>query len=247
MGGMNDVTYGNASRFAAVPAGEYKFYAMGTNRREAGPMPVTLERGEDMTVVINGVSGDIALMPFKHENGGPEAGQAKVSFLHAAKSLPAVDVLIDGKRYRGGVKYGVGTDYRVLAPGRHTMQISYSRNAGTKTSVVEVRPASTPTPAPTATPMVTTDASGNTITTTTTETEVSGTQTERVEVKIPQYQDVSLTQELDLAPGKVYSVIVFQDENKLPKLRLLEDLFAAELKNVPGSNAGEAADNATSR
>jgi hypothetical protein len=67
-----------------------------------------------------------------------------------------------------------------------------------------------------------------------------------MEIRVPQYENVTLTQQLDLAAGKVYSVIVFQDEAKLPKLRLLEDKFAAELKNAPGSNSGDGADNAVS-
>jgi hypothetical protein len=255
---LRGTTYGNASSFAALSPGRYRIYAYGTDgKSKAGPMPVTLEEGEDMTVVINGVPGDVALLPFKHKNGGPQAGQAKVAFMHAAKSLPAVDVLIDNNRYRGGVKYGVATDYRVLGAGRHTMQVTYRKtlpslvfrdiNAVPPEMRARIKlPTPTPEPTPTAIPAPGETAALNSVSPpVTTETEVVETQTKTVEIRVPQYENVTLTQQLDLAAGKVYSVIVFQDEAKLPRLRLLEDEFAAELKNAPGSNSGDNAGNAT--
>jgi hypothetical protein len=197
--------YGNACDFVAVEPGKLKITAMGANGKSiAGPMPVTLERGEDITVVVNGVQGDIALLPFKHKNGGPEKGQAKVAFMHAAKALPGVDVLIDDARYRGDVDYGVATDYKILNTGRHAMQIQYSKT-------LPVTPAPTPILPP--------------------GTKVIAT------VPAPKPQaTITLTQELDLGPDKVYSVIVFHDAAKLPKLRLLEDKFAATLQSAPDAN-----------
>lgn len=198
--------YGNACDFVAVEPGKLKITAMGANGKSiAGPMPIELERGEDMTVVVNGVPGDTALLPFKHKNGGPEKGQAKVAFMHAAKALPAVDVLINNDRYRGDVDYGVATDYKILNTGRHAMQIQYSKSLPT-----------TPAPTPILLPG----------------TKVIAT------IPAPKPQaSITLTQELDLGPDKVYSVIVFQDAAKLPKLRLLEDKFAATLQRAPESGA----------
>jgi hypothetical protein len=240
---LSGTTFGNASAFVALAPNRYRIYAYGTDgKSKAGPMPVTLEEGEDMTVVVNGVSGDVAMLPFKHKNGGPQAGQAKVAFMHAAKSLPAVDVIIDSNRYRGGVKYGVATDYRVLDPGRHTMQVKYRKtlpplvyrdinavppDIRAKLTLPTPTPEPTPTPVPTPADAGALNAASPPVTT---ETEVVETRTKTVEIKVPQYEDVTLTQQLDLAAGQVYSVIVFQDEAKLPKLRLLEDKFAAELK-----------------
>lgn len=256
---LSSTTFGNASNFVVLTPNRYRIYAYGADgKSKAGPMPVTLEKGEDMTVVINGVSGDVVLLPFKHKNGGPQAGQAKVAFMHGAKSLPAVDVLINSQRYRGGVKYGVATDYRVLAPGRHTMQITYRKTLPplvyrdidavppeirAKIKLPTPTPEPTPTPVPTPVEMGALNATSPPVTT---ETEVVETRTKSVEIKVPQYEDVTLTQQLDLAAGKVYSVIVFQDEAKLPKLRLLEDKFASELQNAPGSNS-DGADNAASQ
>lgn len=215
---INNITFESASDFVALSEGKYKFYVEGSDgKSKAGPMPVFLDSGEDMTIVANGVPGDIALLPFKHKNGGAQAGQAKVAFLHAAKSLPGVDVLIDGKSYRRDIKYGIATDYKTLPPGRHTMQISYRRNAESKTVIIEQ---SAPTPA-----VAENSLSENIVTPA--ETPIS------TEVRIPQKQTVSLAQPLDLSAGKVYSVVVFQDASDLPKLRLLEDKFAAELKSAP--------------
>jgi hypothetical protein len=206
--------FGNASPFVAVEEGKKQIVAIGAgNTKVAGPMPVTLDAGEDLSVIVSGVPGDVALLPFKHKNGGPVAGKAKVAFLHAAKNLPAVDVFINGKRYRGGVNYGVATDYRELGPGRHTMQIRYVESL----PVVKVTPIPTPTMAP---------VQGDPL------AEIPPPSTPAPIVVKPR-RSVTLTQQLDLQAGKVYSVIVFYDAQKLPKLRLLEDFFAAELKQVP--------------
>jgi hypothetical protein len=156
------------------------------------------------------------------------------------------------------VKYGVATDYRVLASGRHTMQITYRKTLppliyrDINAVPPEVRAKiklPTPTPEPTPTP-ISTPAESEAFNTASppvaTETEVVETKTKTVKIKVPQYEDVTLTQQLDLAAGKVYSVNVFQDKAKLPKLRLLEDKFAAELKNARGSDSGDGANNTVS-
>ena len=121
----------SASSFVAVtPEKNLKITAIGTgNNVVSGPMPVDLKAGEDLTVVVNGVSGDVALLPLKSDSGGPDATQAKLSILHAAKGLNALKVEIDGKPFRGDVDYGEDTDYKTLAPGQHQLQISYSRQA----------------------------------------------------------------------------------------------------------------------
>ena len=130
----------NASSFVAItPEKNLKITAIGTgNNVVSGPMPVDLEAGEDLTVVVNGVSGDVALLPLKTDSGGPDAEKAKLSILHAAKGLNALKVEIDGKPFRGDVDYGEDTDYKTLAPGTHKLQITYSRQA-----------AATPMPTPT--------------------------------------------------------------------------------------------------
>ena len=118
-----------ASSFVAVtPEKNLKITAIGTgNNVVSGPMPVELKAGEDLTVVVNGVSGDVALLPLKSESGGPDADGAKLSILHAAKGLNALKIEIDGKPFRGDVDYGEDTDYKTLAPGSHTLKISYSQ------------------------------------------------------------------------------------------------------------------------
>jgi hypothetical protein len=203
---VNGITFGNASSFVEVPLKNPKgtkinFSAFGEgNTKLAGPMPLTLDSGEDLTVVVNGVPGDIVLLPFKHKNHGSQAGKAKIAFVHAAKGLPPVDILVDGKSFRKGVKYAVASDYVTLEPGRHTMQVNY---------VESKTPISVPTPilAPDVTPPP--------------------------PMSIKPRQSVQLTQDMDLAAGQVYTVIVFYDAERLPKLRLLEDRFVPTLKNAP--------------
>ncbi|HEX8835227.1 MAG TPA: DUF4397 domain-containing protein [Abditibacteriaceae bacterium] len=204
------VTYGNASGFAGVANEKIKVYAIGSDGKNlAGPMPVDLDKGEDLTVVVNGVPGDVALLPYKHHNRGAEKGKAKVAFMHAAKALPAVEVRIDGERYRGDVDYGEDTDYRVLTPGRHEMQVIYEKS-------LPVTPAPTPIPVPGA-------------------TVIPGA------TPAAPKERISLTQQLDLVAGKVYSVVVFHDSARLPKLRLLEDKFVPTLTRAPDGAAPKTA------
>lgn len=146
-------TFGNATPFVEVALKENKgtklhISAFGEgNTKVAGPMPVTLSGGEDLSVVVNGVPGDVVLMPFKHKNHGSAVGKAKIAFLHAAKGLPPVDITVDGKSFRKGVKYAVATDYETFAPGRHTMKVDYTESL----APVEAATPETPldaTPAP---------------------------------------------------------------------------------------------------
>lgn len=192
----------NASAFIAVtPSENLKITALGSaNNVVSGPMPVALEAGEDLTVVVNGVSGDVALLPLKSESGGPDADGAKLSILHAAKGLNAVKVEIDDKPFRGDVDYGEDTDYKKLAPGSHTLKISYSRQS-----------AATPMPTPTLLPR-----------------QISPQPT-----PLQAREQITLTAPLDVAAGKVYSAIVYYNEQKLPQLKVLEDRFADTLQNAP--------------
>jgi len=203
------LTYGNATPFAGLKEAKVKIEAFGGDgKKVAGPMPVTLDKGEDLTVFVTGVPGDVALLPFKPKNHGPQAGKSKVAFVHAAKALPAMDVKIDGKSFRHGIKYGIATVYTVLSPGRHLMQVEYDKSL--PPTVIEVEQ---PT-------IITEDEVGNV---------VAVEQPTPIQTVIPRAAIVTLKQEMDLMADKVYSVVVFHDEKKLPKLRLLEDKFADEL------------------
>lgn len=135
--------FGNASSFVAIePGKKVKITALAASGAKlSGPMPVDLKSGDDLTVVVNGVPGDVALLPFKGESGGPATGKAKISFAHAAKELGEIEASIDGQKYRGGVDYGEGTEYKTLPPGQHTLSISYTRPSG-----------ATPAPTPTLVP-----------------------------------------------------------------------------------------------
>lgn len=203
---VKDVTFGNASAFVEEKlqdpkSTKLKISAFGEgNTKVSGPMPVTVNGGEDLSVVVNGVPGDIEMLPFKHKNHGSAPGKAKVAFLHAAKGLPGVDITIDGKSFRKNVKYGVATDYETFAPGRHEMKVDY-----TETTSAEKVP--TPIPQPGTAPMP--------------------------EVMVKQRQKVTLTQDMDLVEGQVYSITVYYDEKHLPRLTLAQDKFVPTLKNAP--------------
>jgi hypothetical protein len=197
--GIKEVAKSTTLNIEAVEAGNVKV---------AGPMAVKLEPGEDLTVFATGVPGDVALLPFKPRNFGVQRGQAKVAFIHAAKALPAVEIRVDGKRFRRSVKYGVASSYTVLAPGRHLMEIAYDKSL--PPTVVQVEQ---PT-------VITQDEMGNVL---------DVKQPPPTTTVIPQKAMVTLKQEMDLMANKVYEVVLFHGPNKVPHLRLLEDRFADDL------------------
>jgi hypothetical protein len=207
-----NLTYGNATPFEGIKEAKVDISAFGGDgKKVAGPMPVSLDKGEDLTVFVTGVPGDVALIPYKPKNYGSAPGKAKVAFIHAAKALPRMDVKIDGKSFRRNVKYGVATTYMTLAPGRHVMQVEYDKSL--PPTVIEVEQ---PT-------ILTEDEVGNV---------VAVEQPTPMQTVIPRAAIVSLKQEMDLMPGKVYELVAFHDEKKLPKLRLLEDRFVDTLSKA---------------
>jgi hypothetical protein len=201
--------YGDATPFAGIHAEKVKFSAFGSDgKKVAGPMALSLDGGEDVTVLVTGVPGDVVLLPWKHKNRGPEKGKAKLAFVHSAKALPAIDMKIDGQSFRRNVKFGIATDYTVLSPGRHQIQVTYDKSAAPQIVEVE-QPA-----------VITQDSTGNIL---------SVEQPTPIQTAIPRSQTVTLTQDVDLAAGKVYSLAVFTGAAKLPKVRLMEDKFVPEV------------------
>jgi hypothetical protein len=213
---LSSTNYGDASTFSGVRARNVKISAFGSDgKKVAGPMSLSLDGGEDVTVLVTGIPGDIVLLPWKHKNRGPVAGKAKIAFVHSAKQLPATEIRIDEKSFRRNVKFGVATDYTTLSPGRHRVQVLYNRSLAPQ--IVEVEQ---PT-------VVTEDAAGNVV-------DVSKAAPTRTAV--PRSEFVTLTEEVDLAAGKVYSLAVFAGANQAPKVRLMEDRFAPEIANAPSAD-----------
>ncbi len=208
--------YGDATPFAGIHAEKVKISAFGGDgKKVAGPMPLQLSGGEDVTILVTGIPGDIVLLPWKHKNRGPEMGKAKIAFVHSAKALPAMDVKIDGASFRRGVKFGIATDYTILSPGKHQIQVSYDKS---------LAPQIVTTEQPT---VITKDETGNVL---------SVEQPTPIASEIKRSQIVTLTQDVDLGAGKVYSLAVFTGAEKLPKVRLMEDKFVPE--TVRAQSAG---------
>lgn len=203
------VEYGNVTSFEGVYEERIKVSAFGGDGKKiAGPMSLSLDKGEDVTVLVTGVPGDVVLLPWKHKNGGPEKGKAKIAFVHSAKALPPVDLRLDGKSFRREVKFGIATDYTTLPAGEHQIQVLYDRSLAPEITEVEQ-------------PMVVTkDVAGNVL---------SVEQPTPVQQVVPRKQIVTLTQDISLEPGKVYSVAVFHDGAQIPKIRLMEDKFVPDV------------------
>ncbi len=201
-------SYGDASPFAGIHSERVKISAFGSDgKKVAGPMALSLDGGEDVTILVTGVPGNIVLLPWNHKNRGPEKGKAKIGFVHSAKQLPAVDVKIDGKSFRRNVKFGIATDYTTLSPGQHQIQVTYDKSLAPEIVSVE-QPA-----------VVTKDTEGNVL---------AVEQPTPVVTAVPRSQIVTLTQNVDLAAGKVYSLAVFAGAAQMPKVRLMEDKFVPE-------------------
>lgn len=210
------LTYGNGAPFVGVHDERVKIAAFGGDgKRVAGPVPIRLKGGEDLTVLVTGVPGDEVLLPWKHKNHGPVAGKAKVALVHAAKALPAVDIAIDGGSFRRNVKFGIATDYTTLAPGKHVMQVTYDKSIE-PTVIQQEQPL-----------VITKDTEGNIL---------AVEQPTPIQQVIPQKRIITLTQELDLGAGKVYSVALFHDEGKRPKLRVMEDKFTPDVVRAPAAD-----------
>jgi len=198
---VDGVTYGNASEFFPTASGKLRIAAIsGQGQAVAGPLPVTLDGGEAMTVVISGGPGDITLLPFKHKKSALNSKAARLTFIHAAKALPPLDLRIDDALAGTGVSYGAANDYRDLKPGRHTLEVVEGQS-----------PAPTSTPVPTSTsrpgtPVLIPDGDGKPM---------------RMDVVRRPFE--TLARQLNLVGGKSYSVIVFQDAKRRPQLRVLED------------------------
>lgn len=206
---LSATDYGDASSFSGVRARRVKVSAFGSDgKKVAGPMNLALDGGEDVTVLVTGIPGDVVLLPWKHKNRGPVAGKAKIAFVHSAKALPEVEIRLDGNRFRRGVKFGIATDYTTLSPGRHRVQVLYNRSLAPQ--IVEVEQ---PT-------VITEDAQGNVV-------DVSKAAPARTAIGRSEF--VTLTEEVDLAAGNVYSLAVFAGAGKAPKVRLMEDRFAPEM------------------
>lgn len=204
--------YGDATSFEGIRAEKVKISAFGGDgKKVAGPMTMNLDGGEDVTVLVTGIPGDIVLLPWKHKNGGPQKGKAKIAFVHSAKALPAMEFFVDGKSFRRNIKFGIATDYTLLNPGKHLLQVSYDKSLASQ--IVQTEQPQ----------IVTKDTAGNVL---------SVESPTPIQSEIKRSQIVSLTQYVDLAAGKVYSVAVFTGAEKMPKVRLMEDKFAAELKNA---------------
>ncbi len=197
--------YTNVSDFEGVNAEKIEVSAYGSDgKKVSGPMPLDLDQGEDITVLVAGIPGDVVLIPWKHKNGGPQADKSKVAFVHSAKALPPVEIKLDGDTLRSDVKFGIATDYQIIAPGAHTFQIVYDKSI--EPQIVEVK---SPT-------VITKDASGNVL---------NVEQPTPARTVIPRKELVTLTQKVDLVAGKVYSVAVFRDGRELPKIKIMEDKF----------------------
>ncbi|HEX9998198.1 MAG TPA: DUF4397 domain-containing protein [Abditibacterium sp.] len=208
--------YGDATPFAGIRAEKVKISAFGGDgKKVAGPMSLSLDGGEDATILVTGIPGDVVLLPWKHKNRGPEKGKAKIAFVHSAKALPAVEMKIDGRSFRRDVKFGIATDYTVLSPGQHQIQVSYDKSLAPE--IVEIEQ---PT-------VVTKDTEGNVL---------AVEQPTPIQTALPRSQIVTLTQNVDLAAGKVYSLAVFTGAGKLPKVRLMEDKFVPEVVRADAAN-----------
>lgn len=201
------IDYGNASSFVGISAEKVQISAFGSDgKKVAGPVPVELEGKRDVTILVAGVPGDTVLLPWKHKDDGPEKGRAKIAFVHSAKALPPVDIALDGRTFRRNVKFGVATDPTTLSPGRHRVTVIYDKSLAS--TPIEIQGG----------PVITQDQDGNTL---------SVVQPTPVRALVARKQLVTLTLDADLMAGKVYSLAVFHDGARQPKVRLMENQFAA--------------------
>ncbi|WP_166246088.1 DUF4397 domain-containing protein [Paenibacillus turpanensis] len=133
---LSNVSFTRASGFIKVPAGAYRlelFRAGTTNRLFEETL--RLPAGGFVTAAAVGTASapKLALYP---EQPAPEAGMARVRFLHLSPNAPGVDVRIRGGRtIAAGSEFTDGSSYITVTPGAVTVDVV---RAGTTQPVFDI-------------------------------------------------------------------------------------------------------------
>lgn len=131
---LTGIAFGEATAYAAVPAGEYDVKvvpARGSASQAVIDADLNLIYYKDYTVIAIDNLAEITPLVLEDSNGTVDPQRARVRFVHASPDAPAVDVAVAGGPILfGDVAFGEVGDYVTVPAGRVDLEV---RVAGTKT------------------------------------------------------------------------------------------------------------------
>jgi hypothetical protein len=132
------VGYGDVSKYLSLPTGTYTV-AMRVSGAAATTPPVlstqvTVGSGGAYTVAGVGKHADLGLRVLNDDLTLPAAGKAKVRIVQASVGAPVLNVAVaGGAPVADAVQFATTTDYRLVNPGRWTLDVASTDGSKTGT------------------------------------------------------------------------------------------------------------------
>jgi hypothetical protein len=125
---FTNAAFPSATSYAELPAATYqvRVTAAGAGCDSAGVINAALPvaANTDTTVVAIGLLADIEPLVLADDNSPPDAGRAKVRFVHASPNAPAVRITLpDGTPLFTDVAFGESGGYIEVPAGTYTLQV----------------------------------------------------------------------------------------------------------------------------
>ena len=124
---LENLAFGNASDYVALPAGEHQVQVVPTGGDASQAVideTLTLEGGKAYEVAAVGNVADIAPLVLEVDLGPLAAGKARVRAVHASPDAPAVDVAVTGGPVLfENAAFPAGTDYAEVDAGTYDLEI----------------------------------------------------------------------------------------------------------------------------
>ena len=135
---LSDVAYPTVSTYLKVPAGQYRFQVRPAGAAASSKAVIDassrLSSGSAVTVAAVGALATIQGKIYSDDLSAPPAGKGKIRVIHAAPSVPAVDVgVANGPTLFRGATFPSATDYSAVAAGSYPLQV---RAAGTRNTLL---------------------------------------------------------------------------------------------------------------
>ena len=136
---FQNVAFGEVTKYATLPTGDYLVQVEPTGAGGAGPFVIsaTLSLSDtDYTVAATDILSTITPVVLEDDNSAPMAGMAHVRFVHASPDAPAVDITLpDGTVLFGDYEFQEASGYLPVAAGTYDLEV---RLAGTDTVVLNL-------------------------------------------------------------------------------------------------------------
>ncbi|MCB0210789.1 MAG: DUF4397 domain-containing protein [Anaerolineae bacterium] len=132
------LSFGDMSFYMPLAAGHHtiKVTPADAYQVEVISHDIDVAQDTDYTVAIVGLAANSEALVLTDDNTPPEAGKAKVRFIHVSPDAPAVDVAVkDGDVLASSVAFKSASNYITVDANRYTLEI---RSAGSSDVVLDV-------------------------------------------------------------------------------------------------------------